>query len=149
MTEKRLRIALAILAAAGLAVSIYLVIVHYSGGVPVCTGGGQGCETVQKSKYAEMLGIPVALYGLVGYLLILLTTLRRGELAAAASLFLTVIGVGFSAYLTYLELAVIKAICQWCVVSAVIMVLALIVAVIRYALAPTQEPTEPINRSVG
>jgi uncharacterized membrane protein len=78
---------------------------------------------VQASRWSELAGIPVALLGLVGYLAILAAALVRGETARLAAAGLAVAGAGYSAYLTYLELFEIKAICQWCVVSAVLMVL--------------------------
>jgi uncharacterized membrane protein len=92
------------LAAAGLAVATYLTVVHYSGGSPVCAIS-HGCETVQHSRYAKLGGIPVAVLGLAGYLVVLgLVALDRSatRLAVAGA---TIVGFGFSAYLTYLELA--------------------------------------------
>jgi len=108
----------------GVAVAGYLVYVHYAGISPVCTTGG--CEKVQASAYAELLGIPVALLGLVGYIAILGSLAVRGETGRMIGAGLALIGFGFSAYLTYLELFKINAICQWCVGSAVLMTLLLI-----------------------
>jgi uncharacterized membrane protein len=118
------------LAAAGLAVATYLTVVHYSGGSPVCAIS-HGCETVQHSRYAKLGGIPVAVLGLAGYLVVLgLVALDRSatRLAVAGA---TIVGFGFSAYLTYLELFQIHAICQWCVGSAAIMTALLVLAVAR------------------
>jgi uncharacterized membrane protein len=66
-------------------------------------------------------GIPVAVLGLAGYLVIGAVLLTPGQSARLAAAALAISGFGFSAYLTYLELAVIDAICQWCVASATLM----------------------------
>ena len=63
----------------------------------------------------------MAVIGLVGYVAVLVSLAVAGELGRLLPVFLTLVGVGFSAYLTYVELAVIHAICQWCVASAVVM----------------------------
>lgn len=130
MTEARLRVALAVLSVIGIAIATYLTIVHYQGGEPVCLAGG-GCATVQESDYAEMAGVPVPVIGLFGYLTILAAAAMRGDPGRLFGLFAGGIGFGFSVYLTYLELFVIDAICQWCIGSAVVMTLAFIVALIR------------------
>ena len=120
MSSAKLR-ALAIgLAVAGCAVAGYLTWVHYAELEPVCVGGGGGCERVQASAYAELGGIPVAVLGLASYAAILVALLaaRGAGLLVAAGLAL--VCFGFSLYLTYLELFVIDAICQWCIANAVI-----------------------------
>jgi uncharacterized membrane protein len=116
------------LALLGLGIATYLTIVHYTGAEPVCAVN-HGCETVQKSKYADLAGVPVALIGLIGYVGILLSLLVRGENGRLIRVAITAIGFLFSMYLTYLELFEIHAICQWCVGSAVIMTALLIVCV--------------------
>jgi uncharacterized membrane protein len=116
-----LRIATAVLALAGVAVAGYLTWVHYAGLQPFCVGGGGACERVQSSDHAEVFGIPVAVLGLGGYLAILATLALPEELGRTAAAFLSLVGFAFSAYLTYAELFEIQAICQWCVVSAVLM----------------------------
>jgi uncharacterized membrane protein len=121
MSERRLRIAVAALALAGLAVAGYLTWVHYADLDPVCVGGGGGCERVQASDYAELGGVPVALLGLIGYAAILASLLVPGDAGRFAGALLALAGFGFSAWLTYVELFEIDAICQWCVASAVIM----------------------------
>lgn len=129
--EAKLRIALAVLGLAGLAVAGYLTAVHYQGDEPVCLAGGHGCAKVQDSEYAELVGVPVPLIGLGGYLTVLLAAALPGDGGRFLGLFAGLVGVGFSAYLTYLELFEIEAICQWCVASAVIMCLVLAVALYR------------------
>jgi uncharacterized membrane protein len=113
----------------GIAIAGYLTYVHYEGLSPVCTTGG--CERVQASSYSEIGPIPVALLGLIGYLLILGSLLVRGDVGRALTFMLSLTGLAFSLYLTYLELFVIDAICQWCVASAVVMAALLITATIR------------------
>jgi uncharacterized membrane protein len=119
----------AVLALIGLGVAGYLTYIHYEGIAPVCSTGG--CERVQASSYSEIAGIPVALLGLIGYLGIGASLLLPGDAGRALTFTLTLIGFGFSTYLTYLELFVIDAICQWCVASAVVMTALLVVATFR------------------
>lgn len=121
MSDRHLRVAVAVLALLGLAVAGYLTYVHYAELEPICAGGGGGCERVQNSSYAELAGVPVALLGLVGYALILLSVWVPGDTGRVVGALFALIGFGFSAYLTWLELFEIDAICQWCVVSAVLM----------------------------
>lgn len=121
MKDRRLRLAVAAIALVGLGISGYLTYVHYAGVAPICAASG-GCEKVESSRYAELAGVPVALLGLLGYLAIGATTLVRGEAARMAGSALALVGAGFSLYLTYLELFNIHAVCQWCVASAVAMV---------------------------
>src|ERR671922_446108 len=120
-SERRLRLVVAALAIAGMAVAGYLTYVHYAGLEPVCAGGGGGCERVQNSSYAELAGVPVALLGLIGYALILASLAVPGELGRSSGALLALVGFGFSAYLTWVELFDIDAICQWCVASALLM----------------------------
>jgi uncharacterized membrane protein len=91
--------------------------------------GDGGCETVQLSPYAYVLGVPVALLGVVGYLAILVVALAGLQPRFAAArwptdllLAFAAAGVAISAYLTYLEAAVIHAWCRWCLGSAAIIV---------------------------
>jgi uncharacterized membrane protein len=135
----RLRLATAVLATIGLGIAIYLTYVHYRGIKVLCLSSG-GCETVQASRFAKVGGVPVALIGLIGYVSILASLALRGETGALVTLGLVVIGWGFSAYLTYRELFTIDAICQWCVGSAVIMTLLLVISAIRYLRVPLTPP---------
>jgi uncharacterized membrane protein len=129
--QRGLRIVLGALAVVGLLISGYLTWVHYAGVAPVCVGGKGGCETVQTSSYATILGVPVAALGLVGYSGLLLSALLRGEAGVYLGLLVALVGTLFSVYLTYLELFVIHAICEWCVASAALMVGALICTTFR------------------
>jgi len=131
VSERSIRVLLAVLAVAGLLMSTYLTWVHLLGLAPVCLAGHGGCETVQSSRYAEILGVPVATLGMGGYVGLFLAALLRGEIGVLLGLFISLVSILFSAYLTYLELFVIYAICQWCVSSAVIMTAAFILSVVR------------------
>ena len=117
-----LRAATAVLSLVGVAVAGYLTWVHYAGLEPFCVGGGGGCERVQSSEYAELLGVPVAVAGLAGYLALLGSLALPEELSRMTAGFLALTGAAFSLYLTYVEIVEIHALCQWCVVSAVLMV---------------------------
>jgi len=126
---------LAAFAAAGLLISAYLTWSHLTGTAPVCVGGSGGCEAVRTSRYSEIAGVPVAALGLVAYAAVLASAAMRGEKAAISGVFVALVGAMFTAYLTYLELFVIRAICQWCVASAVVVVACLILGVLRLRLA--------------
>lgn len=112
------------LSLAGIAVSAYLTLVHYRDDLLVCAVGG--CHTVQKSPYAELEGVPVAVLGLGMFVaLTVLNLLRRVRPQWAETLTLVMFGLVlagsiFAIYLTYLELFVIHAVCQWCVLTALL-----------------------------
>jgi uncharacterized membrane protein len=130
VTDQRLRIAIGVLALIGIGVAGYLTYVHYEGLKVLCLSSG-GCETVQASTFAKLDGVPVALLGLLGYIGIVGSVFIRGELGRIAGFAIALIGFGFSMYLTYRELFTIKAICQWCVSSAVLMTLLAILTAVR------------------
>ena len=143
------RMAIALLSLVGFFVSLYLWLwkVGFLGSL-ACGDGG--CETVQLSEFSSFLGVPVALYGMVGYVALAVVSVaglqpswveRRGPtslLAVVAS-----VGVAFTAYLTYLEAWVIHAWCRWCVVSAVIIAAILVTAIAGLASAPRTPSPEP------
>jgi uncharacterized membrane protein len=117
----------------GIVVSGYLAYKRIVGGGLACTRWAQ-CDVVNNSVYSKFLGIPVSFIGLAGYLLLLglaVTALRTTGRAQRNALLLSVLlslgGVGFSAYLTYLEIYVIEALCAWCVASAIIIALLLVI----------------------
>jgi uncharacterized membrane protein len=124
-TPRRTLLALAVL---GVLISAYLTWTHFAGLTPVCTGSGEGCKTVQSSRYASVLGIPVALLGLVAYGGLIFSTALWRETGIYLGFLISLVGTLFSAYLTYLEIFVIGALCQWCLASAAIMVAALVCA---------------------
>jgi uncharacterized membrane protein len=128
----------------GLAIAAYTTASHYIGFAVLCTTKHNSCEQVQSSPYAEVIGIPVALLGLIGYLLILATLmLRSTEATRLATLGLTVFGFGFSAYLTSRELFTLHEICEWCVSSAIVMTLLFGLAVWRYLSGSPPGPSQP------
>jgi uncharacterized membrane protein len=131
VSERGVRALLALLAVAGALISAYLSWSYLQGITPVCVGDSSGCETVQTSRYAEILGVPVATLGFVAYAGLLGSALIRDVRAALFGLFVALVGTLFSAYLTYLELFVIQAFCQWCVANAALMVASLPLTVLR------------------
>ncbi len=114
------------LATFGIGVATYIAIADSGGGSPVCLAGGTGCRTVAESSYSHLLGVNVAVFGIVGYVALLACALLRGDGARMVGFALALIGFGYSVYLTYLELFKIDAVCQWCVASAVLMTLLLL-----------------------
>jgi uncharacterized membrane protein len=140
VSDRRLAYAVAIIALIGLGVASYLTYVHYAGSAPVCLSSG-GCEKVQTSHYSKLAGIPVSVLGLVGYAGLLASLLVPGENGLFAGALIALTGFGFSAYLTYLELFKIHAICQWCVASAVLMALLAVVTVLRLVTAESRVTT--------
>jgi uncharacterized membrane protein len=134
--DRRFRLALLILSGVGIAVATYLVYIHYAGIKPICAVSG-GCELVQKSKWSEFLGIPVADIGLAGYIGIFASLLIfKGELNRLVPMGLILVGFAFTCYLKYAEFFLVKAVCIWCVASALIMLALAIVSVWRYVRAP-------------
>jgi uncharacterized membrane protein len=129
VSDRALRIAIAALALAGAAVAAYLTATKLSGAAPVCSTGG--CETVQSSRYSELAGIPVALLGLVGYALVLVSALTRAELAAAAGTAVALAAAVYAAYLLYVQAAVIEAFCQWCLMSDAVLLVLVPLTVLR------------------
>ena len=120
----KLRGAIAVLALAGAGVAAYLVYARYAHVQIACSTGG--CETVQHSKYAKLAGIPVAVLGLGAYVAILVTALWARVEAAAVGTAIALGGLVFAVYLIVVQVAVIDAICQWCLASdAILFLLAL------------------------
>jgi uncharacterized membrane protein len=139
MTDTVLRRTSQTLGLAGVGIAGYLTYVHYAGLHPVC-GISHGCETVQTSRYAGLLGVPVALLGLITYVLILVSLRMRGDRPLLGGYALTLIGFLFSAYLTYREVFTIHAICSWCVSSAIVFTLMAIVGAVRVLRVDVAEP---------
>lgn len=126
---------------AGLGVSGYLMWGYTVPGAVIACGGSDGCENVKNSAYSSILGVSLPLLGLLSYAALLFlvggqahpAVNRNGwtPLTALAIFGVALIGLLFSAYLTYLELFVIFAVCHWCVASAVIMTGIFILAIIN------------------
>ena len=127
MSDRALRLAVAVVAAAGLGVAVYLTWVHYHPEALVCTRGG-GCETVQRSHYAVLLGVPIAIYGVALWALVLTLVAWDTPTARALVAAVALVAVVFSAYLVIVQIAVIDAICVWCLANDVVLVPAFAVA---------------------
>jgi uncharacterized membrane protein len=126
----------ALIALAGVFVALYLALykLGYIGAL-VCAVGS--CEKVQTSRWSSLLGAPVAVWGVAFYVAVLAVAMAgvRPSLAddrrlSIALVVMTGTGALFSAWLTYLELFVIDAICQWCVISALLTVALLVLSVL-------------------
>jgi uncharacterized membrane protein len=127
----------------GLAVSGYLTWVKLTGNTASCGTVGD-CQSVNNSRYAEIGGVPIALFGALGYLALLaaLTVERRwpsfSETARLAAFGVSLVGTLYSAYLTYIEVAVLRAICPYCVASAIAMTAILFLCVLRLRAAEAE-----------
>jgi uncharacterized membrane protein len=86
---------------------------------------------VQTSRYAGLLGVPVALLGLITYVIVFVSLRLRGDVPLFGGYGLVLVGFAFSVYLTYLEVFTIHAICSWCVSSAIVFTLLAIVGGVR------------------
>jgi uncharacterized membrane protein len=129
MSDRALRLAVAAVAAAGVAVAGYLTYVHYRPSALICTGGG-GCEAVQDSSYAEIAGIPVALLGLLAYLAVLVLVAWDSELARTLAAAVALSAAGFAVYLVVVQAFVIDAWCVWCLVNDLVVVPLLVVSTV-------------------
>jgi len=132
----RLRGAIAAAALVGAAIAAYLTYVHYAHTAPICTTGG--CEQVQRSKYAELAGAPVALLGLLTYAAIIATAAWRGVAAAFAGVLLALVAAAFSGYLLWAQLGPIGAICQWCLGNDVAIAVVAALCVVRVLTEPNR-----------
>jgi uncharacterized membrane protein len=143
MSNRAIRIVMIVIATIGLGVASYLTYVHYSGIPPLCSAGGS-CLEVQTSVYSKLAGVPVALMGLIGYVAILGSLLLpEREESRLATMVLTIVGFGFSAYLTYRELFSIHAVCEWCASSAVMLTVLAGLAVWRFLRGDELSPGAP------
>ena len=115
MNERPLRLAAAALALVGAGLAGYLLYARYTGATLACSSGG--CETVQRSRYSELLGVPVAALGLFAYLTLLVAAAARGELARLVQAMVALTALGFTTYLLFVQLWLIGAVCDWCLAS--------------------------------
>lgn len=111
-----MRIAAGVVALAGAAIAGYLTWVHYDETALVCVAGG-GCETVQKSAYAAIAGVPVALLGLLSYATIVGLVVWDTPSARLSAATIAFVGLLFSLYLLAVQLFVIDAVCAWCIAN--------------------------------
>jgi uncharacterized membrane protein len=128
--------AILILGVLGLAVSVYLAVIKLANATAACGGIGD-CESVNNSSYAEIAGIPIAIFGAASYLVVLGLVWIGGlrpevdEQARMAVFGVSLAGTLYSAYLSYIEVFVLHAVCPYCVVSAVCMTGIFILSVLR------------------
>jgi uncharacterized membrane protein len=117
--------------------STYLTWIKLTHNEAQCVGGLGDCFTVNTSKYSEIYGIPIAVIGLLAYLAIIAILILEPRIEffkdnGPLMVFgLSLIGVIYSAFLTYLEAAVIHAWCPYCVLSAIAITVIFIVSLIR------------------
>ena len=134
--DKWLYRAMVALVIVGLAVSVYMTIYKYTGNDGMCLGSGD-CSTVNASRFSEVNGIPVAVFGIAGYAAILIVLFyenkneffRKNGTLLVFGMSLT--GFLFTLWLVSVELELLKAICPFCVTSQVAMTLIFITAVVR------------------
>jgi uncharacterized membrane protein len=130
-----------ILVVVGLFVSIYMTIYKVTSNDALCLGSGD-CSTVNASRYSEVYGIPVGSVGIAGYLAILLVHWyeRRDKFFEKNGPMLifgmALTGFLFTLYLIYVEFAILKAICPFCLTSQIAMTIIFIISVIRLIRQP-------------
>lgn len=113
----------------GIGVAGYLTYAHYDEDALVCTVGG--CETVQQSEYSTMFGVPIAAFGMLMFATVTVLALARmtgrrlipADIATIGAWTLLLTALLYYAYLTYIEIWELEAICQWCVTSSIIALL--------------------------
>ena len=137
----RIEIALIALAIIGLLVSVYMTIYKITSNDSMCIGS-KDCSVVNASRYSEIYGIPVAVIGLLGYaaiLAVLLLERNPGFFKQNGTMLLfglSLTGFLFTLYLIFLEIALIKAYCPFCITSQVTMTIIFILSVIRLVRQP-------------
>jgi len=148
INDGRLKLGSFIVAGAGFLDSLYLSWTKLAHTEVYCAGSSN-CQTVNSSPYAEIAGVPIAILGIGAYLslLVLLALERHGGFWRANSPLIffgiSLAGVLYSIYLTYIELFVLRAICPYCLVSAIALVVLLILAIFR--LSRDQAELTPIG----
>jgi uncharacterized membrane protein len=139
--EKRLSQLAIILTIIGLLVSIYMTIYKITSNDSMCIGSGD-CKTVNASRYAEVYGIPVAVLGVAGYsaiLAVLLLERKPGFFQQNGTMLffgLSLTGFLFTLYLIFVEVALIRAYCPFCITSQTVMTIIFIISVIRLVRQP-------------
>ncbi len=143
--DKKLRSSIVIISVIGLIDSLYLSWLKFTHREAFCGGSGD-CQTVASSPYSEIAGIPIAVLGLGAYAVILgLIYIEQKsdfwrEFSPLLVFGISLVGIIYSIYLTYIEIAVIYAICPYCVVSAIAMLLIFIVSIARLVInAPSKD----------
>jgi uncharacterized membrane protein len=139
------RMAIALMALIGLFDAAYLALERVTGGTLVCPVGG-GCETVQNSAYAVLFGVPVAYIGVAGYMALLVVALLALNLERIAGLPLATVLLALASialiagiYFSFLQVAVIGAICFWCVISALLDLGIWVAALLNWRMVRTEK----------
>lgn len=121
LVSKPLAIAFLAIAFLGFLDATYLAVEHFRGVIPPCTIL-QGCEKVTTSEYSVIFGIPVALLGSIYYLAVMVLSIlfldRKNEKYFLYASYLTIFGLLAAAYFVFIQLVIIKAICIYCMFSA-------------------------------
>ena len=148
--RRGLPLLLAALAVAGLAISAYLTITHW-GGTPIACAGVGDCEYVNSSLYATLAGLPVSGLGALLYAGLVVSALAWWWRPAdprwlVVDWGMSLAGFGYGAYLTYVELYVLDAICIWCMSSASILTLSLALSTMAVLSAPEAPVSASTNR---
>lgn len=140
---------IAVLSLPGMAVSAYLTYGYFAESSLFCELG-HGCDTVKDSEYSAIFGVPVALLGVLMYIAILATAVagvwRPAALSELSSLGLFAMGFFgtiYSAYLTWLELYRIEAVCMWCAISALLLTAILFISVVNLIVRSGLRPASP------
>jgi uncharacterized membrane protein len=139
--EKRLSQLAIALTIIGLLVSVYMTIYKITSNDSMCIGS-KDCSVVNASRYSEVYGIPVAVLGILGYAAILGVLLFEGKTGflqqngTMVFFGLSLTGFLFTLYLIFVEVALIKAYCPFCIASQSAMTLIFILSVIRVVRQP-------------
>ncbi len=134
---KKLSIVAIVASIIGFIDSVYLAYVKFSHTPIYCTPGLGDCAVVQTSQWSEIWGIPIAVLGAIAYLILISIFLfenRIGLLTKYSDYLLfgiSLFGFLYSLFLTWLEIFVIHALCQWCILSALCMTIIFIVTIVR------------------
>ena len=137
---------LILLGVIGLVDSVYLTYVKLASAYESCIGIGR-CDIVNQSRFSELWGQPVALFGALTYLGLLAFVIGERikpewqEVLQMAFFGLSTVGLLFSAYLTYIEIAVLHAICPYCVVSAIVIAVMWVIGLARLIRGPEPQPS--------
>ncbi|MBS3149534.1 vitamin K epoxide reductase family protein [Candidatus Woesearchaeota archaeon] len=146
MSKRSLILFILILSLLGMPLTIYLTYLHFKPELSTFCNFNEkfNCDIVNKSSYAEILGIPVAIFGFIGYLLFFILSFekiiamkKKGNLVKEKKitkyiLILSIVSFIFSLYLTFLEAFVIFAWCIFCLISATFITIILILSIILY-----------------
>ena len=139
MSERTLRRLAAALALGGAAIASYLSYTRLADTSLICPT--TGCATVQRSSYARLAGVPVAYLGVVAYLAIAVVASSRGNAASRVAMPLVLAAAAFATYLLVAQLALIHAVCVWCLTSDALVYTLVLVTALRWRTARRSRAT--------